>query len=65
MNNLTILKWVLAVLSGMIIFSTVAIIGIFIHYGGWWLIGALGMSIIGTRQINKILKDFKRIREIT
>lgn len=65
MNNMTILKWALAITSGMIVASTVAITGVLINYGGFWLIGALAMSIIGTLQIRKMLKDFKRIRKIT
>jgi len=58
-------KWALAIASGIRMMVTVAIIGTFIKLGGFWLIGALAMSIIGTRETVNIIKDFKRIKKLT
>ena len=59
------LKWALAIMSAMKVASTVIMIGIMIHYGDFWNVPALALSIWGVYDIKKMMNDFKKIKEVT
>lgn len=65
MNKITQIKRALAITSGVIVCSYVAMIGTMLRYGGLWLAFAFLLSIVGTFHIKKIMNDFKRIKKLT